>query len=114
MQRLEVSGAVRPIYGSLGVRRLRTEGKAIFSDTALLQFLVIYLLSQLHPKSRFAELFLSAFAKLRKATVSFVMSVCPSVHPSTSTTRPSTGRIGTKFCILIFFFENLSQRVKFN
>jgi len=24
MQRLEVSGAVRPIYGSLGVKRLRT------------------------------------------------------------------------------------------
>ena len=24
MQRLEVSGAVRPIYGSLGVRRLKT------------------------------------------------------------------------------------------
>jgi len=24
MQRLEVSGAVRPIYGSLGVRRLTT------------------------------------------------------------------------------------------
>jgi len=25
MQRLEVSGAVRPIYGSLGVKRLRTK-----------------------------------------------------------------------------------------
>ena len=25
MQRLEVSGAVRPIYGSLGVKRLNTE-----------------------------------------------------------------------------------------
>jgi len=25
MQRLEVSGAVRPIYGSLGVKRLRTQ-----------------------------------------------------------------------------------------
>ena len=25
MQRLEVSGAVRPIYGSLGVKRLRVE-----------------------------------------------------------------------------------------
>jgi len=27
MQRLEVSGAVRPIYGSLGVKRLRKFGK---------------------------------------------------------------------------------------
>ena len=26
MQRLEVSGAVRPIYGSLGVKRLNTLG----------------------------------------------------------------------------------------
>ena len=26
MQRLEVSGAVRPIYGSLGVKRLSHEG----------------------------------------------------------------------------------------
>ena len=29
MQRLEVSGAVRPIYGSLGVKRLRVKGKAV-------------------------------------------------------------------------------------
>ena len=28
MQRLEVSGAVRPIYGSLGVKRLRADGTA--------------------------------------------------------------------------------------
>jgi len=27
MQRLEVSGAVRPIYGSLGVKRLNTKSK---------------------------------------------------------------------------------------
>jgi len=27
MQRLEVGGAVRPIYGSLGVKRLRTTCK---------------------------------------------------------------------------------------
>ena len=29
MQRLEVSGAVRPIYGSLGVKRLIKKGKVI-------------------------------------------------------------------------------------
>ena len=28
MQRLEVSGAVRPIYGSLGVKRIRWSRKA--------------------------------------------------------------------------------------
>ena len=35
MQRLEVSGAVRPIYGSLGVKRLRVipdKGRGIFDD----------------------------------------------------------------------------------
>ena len=30
MQRLEVSGAVRPVYGSLGVKRLRNVGNIIF------------------------------------------------------------------------------------
>ena len=34
MQRLEVSGAVRPIYGSLGVKWLRNR-KAIFAVLAL-------------------------------------------------------------------------------
>jgi len=30
MQRLEVSGAVRPIYGSLGVKRLNSGGERIY------------------------------------------------------------------------------------
>ena len=34
MQRLEVSGAVRPIYGSLGVRRLRKKVMAVFRNFA--------------------------------------------------------------------------------
>ena len=32
MQRLEVSGAVRPIYGSLGVKRLMTESYGLLND----------------------------------------------------------------------------------
>ena len=50
MQRLEVSGAVRPIYGSLGVKRLRM-GAAIFvlSHTPLFRveklFIVTLILS---------------------------------------------------------------------
>jgi hypothetical protein len=36
-------------------------------------------------------LFLGAFAKLRKATVSFVMSVCPSVCPRGTTRLPLDG-----------------------
>ena len=33
MQRLEVSGAVRPIYGSLGVKRLNYDGTQSFMNT---------------------------------------------------------------------------------
>ena len=32
MQRLEVSGAVRPIYGSLGVKRLNTRKTSVMPD----------------------------------------------------------------------------------
>ena len=32
MQRLEVSGAVRPIYGSLGVKRLKVESRTLSHD----------------------------------------------------------------------------------
>jgi hypothetical protein len=35
--------------------------------------------------------FLSAFATLRKATISFVMSVCPSVNPHGTTRLPLDG-----------------------
>ena len=36
MQRLEVSGAVRPIYGSLGVKRLRDGRKLIVFKNGVL------------------------------------------------------------------------------
>jgi hypothetical protein len=45
--------------------------------------------------------FSGAFAKLRKGTISFVMSVCPSVRPH-GTARLSTGRIVMKFDTNIF------------
>ena len=38
MQRLEVSGAVRPIYGSLGVRRLSKQTGVHLVRLALQQF----------------------------------------------------------------------------
>jgi hypothetical protein len=38
-------------------------------------------------------LFLGAFAKLRKAAISFVMSVCPSVRPSAWKNSASNGHI---------------------
>ena len=56
--------------------------------------------------------FLGAFAKLRKATVSFVMSVCPSVLPSAWNNSASTGRIFMKFYIRASF-ENLSTESSF-
>jgi hypothetical protein len=53
--------------------------------------------------------FLGAFAKLRKATVSFVMSVRLSARNESAT----TGRIVMKSDICIFF-ESLLRRFKFS
>jgi len=44
-------------------------------------------------------LMLGAFARLQKSTVSFIMSVRPSVLPSTSNALAPTGRIFMKFDI---------------
>jgi hypothetical protein len=53
--------------------------------------------------------FLGAFTKLRKATVSFVMSVCLSLCPSVVWNYSApTGRIFMKFGIWIFL-ENLTR-----
>jgi hypothetical protein len=51
---------------------------------------------------------IGAFEKLRKVTISFVMSVCPSEWNNWA----FTGRIFMKFDISIFF-ENLSREFKF-
>jgi hypothetical protein len=45
--------------------------------------------------------FLGAFAKLRKATISFVMSVCPSVRPSVCMEQP--GSHWTVFHEMLYF-----------
>jgi hypothetical protein len=45
---------------------------------------------------------LGAFAKLRKAAVSFVMSVCPSVRMSAWINSAPTGRMFVKFDLNIF------------
>jgi hypothetical protein len=49
-----------------------------------------------------------AFAKLRKATISYVMSVCP--H---GTTRPSLDGFRQNLIFGIFFSENLSRKLNF-
>ena len=51
--------------------------------------------------------FLGAFAKFRKRTTNFVMSVCPSVSPHKTTQLPME-----ELDILVFF-ETLSKKFKF-
>ena len=63
-------------------------------------------LSTSHPDSLFPlDPFLGGFAILRKATVSFLMSLCPSEWNSSA----PNGRIFMKFDIREFF-ENLSRK----
>jgi len=60
---------------------------------------------------------LSAVAELRKAIMSFSMSVClcvcPSVSPPALSNSAPTGRIFTKFGICVFF-ENLPRKLNFH
>jgi len=56
---------------------------------------------------------LGAFAVLRKATISFVMSVSPSVRKSVRNNSAPTGPIFMKLLILVFL-ENLSRNVMFH
>jgi len=60
---------------------------------------------------------LGAFAKLRKATISFVICVCLSVHTSVrpygTTAPPPPGHIFIKFNISIFI-QNLPRKFKNN
>ena len=55
---------------------------------------------------------MDALAKLQKATISFVMSLRPSVCPSVWNNWAPTGRIFMKFCILIYISLNLSRKFK--
>jgi len=57
--------------------------------------------------------FLGAFAKLRKATISFVMSVRLSLGPLEKKNWAPSGRIFMKFDIRVFF-ENLLRKFWFH
>jgi hypothetical protein len=57
--------------------------------------------------------FLGAFAELRKATVSFVTSFCPSICLSAWNNTAPSGRIFMKFYIWAFV-ENLSRKFNFH
>ena len=66
--------------------------------------------------NEFEQLFLGAFTRFRKATISFVMSLCVSVRllacPSAWSNSALTERILMKFDISAFF-ENLWRKFKF-
>jgi hypothetical protein len=55
--------------------------------------------------------FLGAFVKLRKATISFVMSVCLSLRLSAWENSAPTGRIFMKLYIWVYF-QNLSRKIQ--
>ena len=55
----------------------------------------------------------SAFSEFRKATISFVMSVCLSVRPPAWKNLAATGRIFMNFDIGVFC-ENLLRKFKFH
>ena len=57
---------------------------------------------------------LGGFTTLRKATISFVIFVCPPVHPSARNTSAPTARIFIKFHYIWRFFENLSKKFTFH
>ena len=56
---------------------------------------------------------LDTFTKLRQSTVSFGMSVFPSVRPSAWNNPALTGRTFMKFDISVFF-ETLTGKFKFH
>jgi len=59
-------------------------------------------------------LFLGSFAKLCKATISFVMSACLSVRSSVWNNSSPTARNFMIFDVRLFFFENMSKKFKLN
>ena len=56
--------------------------------------------------------FLGACAKVRKVTICFVMSVCPSVRPSVWNNSALTGRLFMKSDMRVS--ENLLRKFKFH
>ena len=97
MQRLEVSGAVRPIYGSLGVKRLMVVDILLINGTNMAAeresvnygrnircveqcISKFYMLITCSYVERYLYIFFRCFAKLRKATISFGVPVLPSVY----------------------------------
>jgi len=60
---------------------------------------------------RYCEQFIAALAKLRKGTISFVTSVCPSVCSHETIRLPMAGFNEIHIC---GFFEIMSRKLKFH
>jgi hypothetical protein len=85
------------------------KSSASFATTRQLK--LVYLSGELHYQKAsqyavehfdgFGLTILGAFAKLRKATIGFVMTVCPSISPPVSNNSAVTERIFMKFYISI-------------
>ena len=86
----------------------------VSSENSCCKFFLTSLLSSALVQTNMFCAFLGAFAKFRKATISFVMSVRPSVILSTWINSAPTGRILMKFDIWGRLFENLSIKFKFH
>jgi len=94
-----------PVFGCSRLSRLSPVFWRQFSHTQVC-------LSQISPVTEwllFSCRVLGVFAKLRKATVSFVMSVGPSVRPHGTTPLPKE-----RFSFHLLFFENLSGKLNFH
>jgi hypothetical protein len=88
---------------------LRTENLCSFIHSIRL----IMVLNMAAIMQRKPVTFIGTFAKLWKVTISFIMSVCPSIWPSTWNNSAPTERIFVKFGIWVFF-KNLSRKFKFH
>jgi hypothetical protein len=97
-------------YPSVYILEVQSEVRC--SNSKHLLFWNTRLILRKHKFTYFYPL-LRAFAKLRKPTISFVMSVCLSVRTPAWNNSAPTVRIFMKFDTWIFF-ENISRKFKFN
>ena len=88
-------------------------GSFIWNETAAhgLSFTAVFVIVSFY--STVWQWFIGAFAKLSKATMSFVRAVFLPVCMFACNNSAPIGRILTKFCVWVFF-ENLSRKLKLN
>ena len=85
-----------PFFKNLNVANLRVFDLTAYASKRVSWFgkqTPLYTVSRINTR----RLFLGAFAKLRKAILSLVVSVCPPVRPSVSNNLAPTRRLFMKF-----------------